>query len=71
MKVIIRFSERQEVRALPILLRHSPGAILPERTYVISAEAAAAVRRAGIAFTELGREEDAPSLEGATAGERV
>jgi hypothetical protein len=71
MKVVIQFSAREEERALPILLRHSPGTILPDRVYVISEEAARALREAGIGFVELGSEANAPNLEGAGSGERV
>ncbi len=71
MNVVIRFSAREELKALPILLRHSPGTVLPERTYVISLEAARALREAGVKFTELGSEADPPRLEGAPSGERV
>lgn len=70
-KIVIQLSARQEAQALPILLRRSPGMVLPERTYVVSQEAAQALREAGIEFTELGRETDAPDLEGAGAGERI
>ena len=35
MKFVIRLAPPQELRALPILLRHSPGTVLPDRTYVI------------------------------------
>ena len=38
MKVIIQLSREEEAKALPILLRHSPGMILPERTYVLGEE---------------------------------
>jgi hypothetical protein len=69
MKVVIQLSVRDEARALPILLRHSPGTILPERTYVISQEAARALRAAGITFTELDNEANAPGLDG--IGKRV
>jgi hypothetical protein len=71
MKVVIRLTSREELKALPILLRHSPGMVLPDRTYVISEEAAQALRTAGVKFTELGREADAPGLEGAVPGERI
>jgi hypothetical protein len=70
-KMLIQFSTRQEAAALPILLRHSPGIVLPERKYVITLEAAQALRDAGIEFSELGGETNAPNLEGAAAGERV
>jgi hypothetical protein len=61
MKVIIQFSVREEAKALPILLRHSPGMVLPERTYVLGEEAIGALREAGVRFTELSREADALS----------
>jgi hypothetical protein len=69
-KVIIQLTPDQEAKALPILLRHSPGMVLPRRTYVLSDNALRALRRAGIGFSELSREATAPTLEEA-AGERV
>jgi hypothetical protein len=70
MKVIIQLSRDEEAKALPILLRHSPGMILPERTYVLGEESVALLREAGIRFTQLSREAMAPCLE-EVAGERV
>jgi hypothetical protein len=55
-KVVIRLTAKQEEKALPILLRHSPGTVLPERTYVISEDAVRALRQAGVEFTEVGSE---------------
>jgi hypothetical protein len=71
MKVMIRLTAREELKALPILLRHSPGMGLPNRTYVIGIEAARALRAAGVRFTELGREATIPPSEGAESGERI
>ena len=71
MKTIIQMSEAEEAKALPLLLRHSPGTILPHRIYVVSAEAAKKLREAGVQFTELSRESTTPSLEGVGSGERV
>ena len=71
MKVVIRLSVREEARALPILLRHSPGMGLPNRTYIISEEAARLLREAGVKFTELSSEANAPEVQGGTAGERI
>jgi hypothetical protein len=71
MKVVIQMSAREEVKALPILLRHSPGMVLQERTYVVSEEAAAALHQAGVRSTELSREADAPNLTEAGRGERI
>ena len=47
MKTILQMSEADEAKALPILLRHSPSAVLPNRTYVVSEEAAKKLREAG------------------------
>jgi hypothetical protein len=71
MKVIIRLSAREELKALPILLRHSPGMVLSNRTYVLSEDAAHALRTAGVRFTEVSREADPPTLEGAGPSERI
>lgn len=71
MKVVIRMTKKEELKALAILLRHSPGTILPERTYVISDEAARALQQAGVKFTELSREFDSPATGGTVVGERV
>ena len=40
MQTIIQMSEAEEAKALSILLRHSPGTVLPNRIYVVSEEAA-------------------------------
>jgi hypothetical protein len=71
MKVTIRFSAREDLKGLPILLRHSPGMGLPNRTYVIRVEAVRALRDAGVRFTELASETNPPSVEGAESGERI
>jgi hypothetical protein len=69
MKVIIQLSSQEEAKALPILLRHSPGMILPDRTYVLEENVVERLHNAGIHFTQLSREA-ASSLE-EVAGERV
>ena len=51
MMVIIHLSAREERKALPILLRHSPGVILPNRTYVVSKDAARRLRQGRIRFS--------------------
>ena len=55
MKVVIRLSAREAIKALPILVRHSPGKVLPERTYVLREQAVEALRRAGVRFAEVNR----------------
>ena len=71
MKTVIQFTKAEEARALPILLRHSAGAVLPNRTYVLNEEAVAELRKSGVRFVALSRESNAPRLEGAGSGERV
>ena len=71
MKVVIRFTSDEEAKALPILLRHSPGAVLQNRTYLVNSDSATELRHAGIQFTELSRESNAPNREGVGSGERV
>ena len=53
MKVVIQMSAREELKALPILLRHSPGMVFPERTYILSEQAVDALRQAGVRFKVL------------------
>lgn len=71
MNVVIQLSVREERKALPILLRHSQGMILPNRVYVIGAEAARALREAGVRFTQLSRDADVPVFAGTTGGQRI
>jgi hypothetical protein len=52
MNKVIRLSVREEAKALPILLRHSPGMVLPNRTYVVSELAVEALRIAGVVLRE-------------------
>jgi hypothetical protein len=68
MKVIVHLTKEEEAKALPILLRHSPGMVLPHRTYVLSEDALRALREAGVRFSEMSREAAAPSLPGRAGG---
>lgn len=71
MKIAVRFTKAEELRAVSILMRHSPGMMLPDDIYVISTEAAEALRKAGVRFTEVTSEAAPPSREGAASGERI
>ncbi|NQT13750.1 MAG: hypothetical protein HQ582_13435 [Planctomycetes bacterium] len=71
MNVAIQISEEEELKALPILLRHSPGMMLRNGTYVVTADAARRLRQEGVQFTELGREAAAPGFEGVGSSERI
>jgi len=70
MDLVIRLTKPEELKAIPVLLRHSPGTVLPNGTYIISSAAAKALRAAGIVFQEVSRLTDAPST-GGLSGERI
>lgn len=71
MEQVVQFSEREEAKALPVLLRHSPGVALPNRVYLLSREAVQALHDAGIAYRELSRTGFDPAGEGVASGERI
>ncbi|HEY2413505.1 MAG TPA: hypothetical protein VGI40_14745 [Pirellulaceae bacterium] len=71
MKITIRFSKSEELKALPILLRHSSGMVLPDRVYVLEDSAVAALRDAGIHFEEIAADRAIPNVVGAQSGERI
>ena len=71
MKIAVRFTKADELKAVPILMRHSPGMMLPGDIYVISTEAAEALRKAGVRFTEVTNETAPPGREGVASGERI
>jgi hypothetical protein len=71
MDIVIRFSEREEAKALPILLRHSQGVALANRTYVLGDLAVEALRGAGVVFRELTGTGSLPANEGVGSGERI
>jgi hypothetical protein len=62
MKTVIRFTSKQEAKVLPILLRHSPGMVLPNRTYILSERAVKKLRDAGIRFQEISREAEVAAI---------
>ena len=69
MKVVIQLTKEEELKALPLLLRHSAGAVLANRTYLVETAAVDKLRDAGIHFTQLSSELYSPSLEAAVVGE--
>ncbi len=71
MKVVIQLTKPEEARALPILLRHSAGTVLPNRTYVLDEGAVAELSKQGIRFITLSRESDSPGVVEVESGERI
>jgi len=63
MNVVIRLADQEELKAIPILYRHSPGVVLPGGLHIIRVEAARALRDAGVKFQLVSRVPDdaAPS----------
>ena len=56
MKMVIQVAESDDARAWALLQRHSPGVALPNRTFVVSDEAVAALRQAGMGFSVLSKD---------------
>jgi hypothetical protein len=71
MKIVIRLTPRERLKAIPIIYRHTPAMVLPNGTYILSDGAVEALRAAGIRFTELSRETDVPGPEEVRSGERI
>ena len=57
MKYAIQFTDPEELKALPILLRQFSGRVLSDKRYILEEKAILALRKAGIVFTELGKME--------------
>jgi hypothetical protein len=71
MDVIIQISAKDSAKAWALLVRHSAGTALPNRTFIVSREAVRALRRAGINFRVLSRKGVATRADGVPIGERI
>jgi hypothetical protein len=71
MKVAIRMTRRERLKALPIIYRHSPAMVLRDGTYILDPGAVEALRSAGVRFKEITREAEVPGPEEVRSGERV
>jgi len=71
MSVVLQFTAADEALAIPILLRHSPGTILANRTYVVDDAAAKALRDAGVVFREVTPTVNLPFAQETPIGERI
>ena len=71
MRVRIQVAESDAAKAWSLMIRHSPGEAYRHNIFVISEEAATALREAGIDFKELSREPGTIGTHGAISGERV
>lgn len=71
MSAILQFTVDEEAKALPILLRHSPGTVLPNRTYIVDESVLGVLREAGVEFHEITPTLNLPYVGGTPVGERV
>jgi hypothetical protein len=71
MKVVIQISTADDAKAWALMVRHSPGVALPNRTFIVSEEMVRALREAGIQFMELSRDGEVPGPKGVATGERI
>jgi hypothetical protein len=71
MNVVLQVTEADDAKAWDLLQRHSSGVALPKRTFVVSSEAAEALRRAGVLFVVLSSESRALATKGAIAGKTI
>lgn len=69
--VIIQISKKDRAKAWALLVRHSAGTALPGGTFIVSEEAASALRRAKIRFAEVSRDPAEPAVEAQVSRERV
>jgi hypothetical protein len=69
--IIVQFTEEEEAKALPILLRHSPGTILANRTYVVNFSVGQALLAAGVEFRAVQPQLNLPAIEEFSIGERI
>lgn len=71
MYVIIQVAKSDRAKAWDLLLEHSAGTALPDRTFIVSEGAARALRKVGVKFTEISRTAFASLPTGVAAGERI
>jgi hypothetical protein len=70
-RIQIKAAAKDCAKAWGLLVRNAAGTALPDRTFVVSAEAVQALAKAGIAFTELSREPGSPTAEVVVASARI
>jgi len=64
-------SAAEEAKAVPMLLRHAPGIVLPNRLSIVSDAAVQQLYEAGVQCPVLSREANAAPLEGVGSGARI
>ena len=62
--IVIQVAANDKARAWALLVRHSPGTALQDRTFIVSEQAVRALREAGIRFREISRAPREATQEG-------
>jgi hypothetical protein len=62
MKFVIQVHRRDSAKTWGLLVRHSPGVALADRMFVVSAEAARALRKTGVRFKQVSRDATPPGV---------
>lgn len=70
-RVLIKVAPKDSAKAWALLVRHSPGMALPDRTFLVAPQAVQALRRAGVRFLVISTDSAVLSPTGAIAGERI
>ena len=71
MRLVVRVSAKDEEKAWGLLVRHSPGTALPNRTFILSEDAVRALHDAGIKFKVISKEPGSPTGGGKVSGKRI
>lgn len=71
MYVVVQIAKKDSAKAWALLVRHSAGTALPDRTFVVTDDAVRALREAGVKLKEIARVADPSMYAGAMSGERI
>jgi hypothetical protein len=71
MYVVVQIAKKDSAKAWALLVRHSAGTALPDRTFVVTDNAVRALREAGVKLKEIARVADPSMYAAAMSGERI
>ena len=70
-RVLIKVAPKDSAKAWALLVRHSRGMALSDRTFLVTPQAVQALRRAGLGIVVISTDSAVLSRTGAIAGERI
>jgi hypothetical protein len=71
MYVVVQIAKKDSARAWGVLVRHSAGTALPDRTFIVSQDAVRALREAGVKLKEVALVADPSAYSAMVSGERI